>query len=315
MDRAPRLLIVLTLAVAAGCASMTETKTVDPGVPDVSPALEQDQAHRLKRRVAIARFSNETLYGKSVLLLREADFVTRQAADMLSARLGESGQFVLIEYTDREALLRALDDRAVKELGIPADYVIIGSLMEFGRETEGETGVFSRTKTQRAHAKVNVRIVDVNNSRVIFATEGTGEAESQTGQTFGVGTTQGYDSSLNDKAISAAVSAVTNNLAETLLEQPWRSYVLSVEADAVLIAGGASQGIRKGDKFAVMEKGKMVDNPQSGEKLELPRTRVAVIEVDSTFGNELSGEGSRCRIVSGTVDGADVGRYVVQEVE
>ncbi len=88
---------------------------------------------------------------------------------------------------------------------------------------------------QIARAKVNVRLVDVRSSRVIFASDGTGEAESEVGTVVGLGTSVGFDSTLNDKAISAAISKVVNNLLAELLDQPWRSYVISNEDGVVTI--------------------------------------------------------------------------------
>jgi len=309
------ILIVLLFGLSS-CATVDSTTTVDAGGPaETSPTLTDEQDHQLKRRVAVARFSNETLYGKSVLLLREADFLTRQAADILVARLAETGQFDLIEYSDSETLLRAVDDRAVSDLGVPADFVIVGSVTEFGRETTGNTGVFSRTKTQKAHARVNLRLVDVRNSRVIYAAEGAGSAESEVGTTFGIGTTAGYDSTLNDKAISAAISKVVGNIVETLLEQPWRSYILEIEGKSVFIAGGPSQGIRIGDRFAVIRRGKVVENPQSGVPVELPGEQVGVIEVQAVFGSTPKDETSRCLIRSGSIAAGDLSRYFVTEVQ
>ncbi len=319
--RKPALAILIvfligTLPVFISCATVDSTTTVDAGgAPESSPTISNAQDHQLKRRVAVARFSNETLYGKSVLLLREADFLTRQAADILVARLAETGQFDLIEYSDSETLLRAVDNRAVPEIGVPADFVIVGSVTEFGRETVGNTGVFSRTKTQKAHARVNLRLVDVRSSRVIFAAEGTCSAESEVGTTFGVGTTAGYDSTLNDKAISAAVSKVVGNIVETLLEQPWRSYVLEVQGNSVFIAGGASQGIRVGDRFAVVQRGRLIDNPQTGVPVELPGQQVGVLEVQEVFGTTSADETSRCLLQSGSIAAGDLSRYFVTEVQ
>ena len=313
-------LTVLALAAASiavtACATQEKVAVVDAGgAPETSPALEGSSEHVLKRRVAIARFSNETLYGKSVLLLREANLIARQASDILASRLAESGKFVVIEFSDKARLQEALDYKEVKELGVPADLLIVGSVTEFGRETSGKTGVFSRTKVQKAHARVNVRLVDVEKGTVIFATEGAGSAESEVGTVMGVGTKEGYDSTLNDKAISAAIAKVVGNLMEQLLEQPWRSYVLSADGGAVIIAGGKSQGIKSGDRFVVMQRGKVVPNPQSGGTIELPRKQVAVIEVNSVFGSTRDDEGSRCAIVEGAIPTPELGEYIVVEMK
>ena len=55
----------------------------------------------------------------------------------------------------------------LQEEGVGVDYLIVGSVSEFGRSVESESGVFSRTKTQKAYAKVNVRLIDVSTGRIL----------------------------------------------------------------------------------------------------------------------------------------------------
>ena len=49
----------------------------------------------LKRKVLIQRFSNETTYGKSILLGQ--DVMGKQASDIMSARLASSQKFLLFD--------------------------------------------------------------------------------------------------------------------------------------------------------------------------------------------------------------------------
>src|SRR5690606_697248 len=165
------LLIGLVLGATSGCATVDEPDIVRAPTPveSVSPVLQDPGARGLKRKLIIARFSNETLYGKSVLLGDQASLVARQASDMLAARLAQTGRFLLFERTDTESLLHALDEGTLPELGLPADLLVIGSLSEFGRRETSETGVFSRTKKQTTVARVNVRLVDVRSGQVLFA--------------------------------------------------------------------------------------------------------------------------------------------------
>ncbi len=303
-----------------GCATVEPERTADvEGAPAVSPTLaaEAQASRTLKRRVTIARFSNETDYGKSVLLDPDEGLIAEKASDMLSARLTRSGKFLLFERTDSEALLRALDEGELGSMGLPSELLLIGSLSEFGRRTVGESGVFSRTKKQVAQARVNVRLVDVATSRVIFADEGAGEASNEVGTVLGVGTKAGYDSTLDDQAISAAISKVVGNLMENLLDRPWRSFVLEVDEDLVYIGGGASQGIEPGDRLRLVRRGKKVVNPQTELPVELPGEDVGELEVVSTFGDTPADEGTICRLLSDRVEPSDVANdpraFVVEE--
>ena len=318
---APRRPVLHMVWFAAALAGLTSCVLVSPSEPTshsraahVSPALRGSPQRTLKRKVVIARFSNETLRGKSVLMADSPDMIPRQASEILSTRLAQSGKVLLFEGPESEVLVTAMKQGRLFELGLPADFVILGSITEFSRETLSKRGVLgSKTKRQKARARVNLRLVDVQSSRVIFSEEGIGEAESEVGQVLGYGTKTGHDWSLNGKAISAAISKLVSNLVENLLDQPWRSAILSLEGDEVLIAGSRSEGIAEGDRFVVLLRGKTVLNPRTGSPIELPGREVATIEVLSLSGDSPENSVARCRLAAGGFPVPDPGSYVVEE--
>ena len=129
----------------------------------VMPLFAQDKT--LKRKVAIGRFSNETQYDKGIFYDKENDPMRKQALDLLSAKLAASGKFILLEREDLDVL--------VSEAGnnmqiINADYIILGSITEFGRKIEGEQRVFTNTKTQTVEVGVSLRLVDVQTGMIIW---------------------------------------------------------------------------------------------------------------------------------------------------
>lgn len=246
----------------------------------------------LKRKVGIARFSNETQSGNTFLVDNSGDRLGKQAADILSARLAETGEFLMFERLDIEDVSAEQMLAGLKEQGVSIDYLIVGSVSEFGRSTESETGIFQRKKTQRAYCKVNVRIIDVSTTRIIFAAEGAGEASSEVKKTMGVGSSAGYDQSLTDKAMSAAISQMISNLVENMTKKPWQSFVLAKEDSFYIIAGGESQGLKPGTMLVLYEVGRSIKNPQTGAMITLPGKRAGSMEVISSMGedefNELS---------------------------
>jgi len=306
-----RLFISLTLSglfLLPSCATVVAPTVVDAGsAVATSPSLKQS-GRTLKRKVAIVRFTNETTYGRGAFGGREGSPIEKQAADILAARLVESDKVLLI---DTGAISNASEDYS----RIPADYAIVGSVSEFGRRTSSETGLFSRTKAQVAYASVNLRLVESATGRVVYSEEGTGEAEVETGKVFGVGSSASYDSTLNDKAISAAISKLVSNMLENLLDEPWRTGIIEVNGDQILISGGPLQGLRVGTTLAVIQRGRSVRNPQFNTMMELPGTEIARIEVQSSFGQGVTGEGSICKLISGSLAGHPVGALVVEEVK
>lgn len=274
-------------------------------------AQDAEQAVTLKKKVAIARFSNETRSGQSFLVDDNNDRIGKQASDILTARLAETGKFLMFERLDADKTSAEVTLSNLEESGVPVDYLIIGSVSEFGRSTEGQVGVFSKSKAQKAYAKVNVRLIEVKTGRVVSAREGAGEATTETKKGVFGGSTAGFDQSLNDKAISAAISQLISNLVEEMTSTPWVSFFLAEEEGAYIISGGASQGLAPGLELQVYSVGRRIKNPQTGAMIQLPGKRTATISIEMSFGDDEFNEVSYVSVISGSI-GEDLSKYEIK---
>jgi curli biogenesis system outer membrane secretion channel CsgG len=269
----------------------------------------------LKRKVAIVRFSNETQYGKGIFYDKENDPMAKQALDNLSNKLASTGKFMLLERSDLDKIVEEgnLSGSGYDKIG--ADYVIVGSITEFGRKNIGDANLISRSKVQIAEAAVSLRLIDVASGLIIYSEEAKGEAELKTKSTLGVGSSADFDATLSDKAISAAISQLVENVINNLLDRPWKAYFLAVDNDDIFITGGVTQGISVGDVFLVKEKGKAVKNPQTGIKMELPGKEAGKIEVTFTGGETPETEFSLVRFIEGNMDKNNLSNYYIEELK
>ena len=264
----------------------------------------------IKRKVAIGRFSNETQYAKGMFYDKENDPMRKQALDILSSKLAASEKVILLEREDLDILVNEAGSEMNK---IGADYIILGSITEFGRKTEGEQKVFSSTKTQTVEAGVSIRLVEASTGLIIYSDEAKGYAETSSKQTMGIGGAAGYDATLSDKAISAALSQLVENIINKCMDKPWKSYILSVDDGTYIISGGASQGLVAGDRFDVYKKGKVVKNPQTGMNVELPGTKMGEITILSSFGDTPESELSFCSYEGEALDTENLMNYYIMD--
>lgn len=296
-------LFLSSLFLFTGCATVNSPRYVPvrPLQESPSPVVVLPPAKVLKRKIAVARFSNETRYGRSLLADGDQDPLGKQASDMLYNRLVTSGQFLVFERPDLEKIRREQRLTGNENL-VGVDTLIVGSVTEFGRVNEGKVGFLSATKNQVAKAKVEVRLVDIKTGQAFFSATGSGEANTETGNIAGYGSRADYDASLNDKAIGAAISDVMNAIVSKLKDRPWRSDLLKLDGQKLYISGGAFQGLKVGDALAVMEEGEQVKSQQSGFIVALPPKRIATARVISLFGDSEANEGSLCEVVEGKVE-------------
>lgn len=307
-----KTLLIATVALLCGTMANAQRKTEVTAPVTTAPVSE---GKFIKRKVAIGRFTNETQYAKGIFYDKANDPMGKQALDILSAKLAASGKFLLLERSDLATLL----DEAKKGEGslstIGADYMIIGSITEFGRKNTGKSGVFTNTNVQTVEATVAIRLVDVSTGLIIYSDEGKGQAELTSKTTFGVGGKAGYDATLSDKAISEAIGQLVENIINKCTDKPWRTYFLTYDADGKLVAGGASQGVKVGDTFAVKTKGKKVKNPQTGVMIELPGKQIGTVTVTMTAGDTPETEFSAVEYQGDAIDASKLENYYIEEIK
>ncbi len=305
------ILFAMLLAISYAASAQRKVEIVETPVQTV-----QDEGMVLKRKVAIGRFSNETQYAKGIFYDKENDPMGKQALDILSAKLASSGKFLLLERSDLASLLEECQKGSTTASTIGADYMIIGSITEFGRKNTGKNGVFSSQKTQTVEAAVAIRLVDVSTGLIIYSDEAKGSAELTTKTTMGVGGQASYDATLSDKAISEAIGQLVENIINKCTNSPWKTYFLSCDSDATLIAGGNSQGIKEGMEFKIKTQGKKVKNPQTGIMVTLPGKEVGTVKVLMTGGDTPETEYSFVEINSSeSIDSNNMSNFIIEQAK
>lgn len=273
------------------------------------------KSKRFKRKVAVGRFTNETQYGRAFLRDEDLDPLGKQTSDILVSKLIETDNFIVLE---RQDLVKVKKEQKISGLSsklVGAETLIIGSITEFGRSTTGKKGFLSSTKIQTARAVVELRLVDVKTGHAFFAVSGSGKSQTESGEIFGFGSKAKYDATLNDKAISAAISSVIDQLIQKLEEKPWTTKILYKNGKNIYISGGKFQGIKKGDILTIKKPGKKIKSSQTGFYIDLPPKKIAKAKVISLFGNSETNEGSVIRIISGSISKYNIKNLIITQNE
>lgn len=300
-------------ASACPAAAVAAPGAVQAEAAQSGPARAGSARVGLKRRVAVGRFSNSTPYGRLLLSPGQADPVASQAGDMLVNALVTSDHFFVFERSDLTALnaervLSEADGQALSGV----DALLLGSITQLGRRNEGKQGFLNSQRRQAVNATVEIRLVDVRTGRVFFTASGAGEATTETGEVAGFGSRAGYDSTLNDRAISAAIADAMTNVVNQLQQRAWFTDILRVSGSTVYVSGGPSQGLRAGDRFHVETPGETVVSGQSGLPITLPGSRVAQIEITGFFGDSPETEGATARVIEGELPADPTGLRVTE---
>ena len=201
------------LALFSGCAKESSRVVQTPTVSSLNTNYSGERI-----AVSVGRFNNQSSYNNGVFSDGE-DRLGNQAQTILISSLQQTGRFSVLDRTNMRAIKEesAISKSAQNLKG--ARYVITGDVTEFGRKTTGDHqlfGILGKGKTHTAYSKVNLNIVDVRTSEVVFSTQGAGEYELSNREVLGFGGTAGYDSTLNGKVLSLAIIEAVNNLVNGL---------------------------------------------------------------------------------------------------
>ena len=123
-----------------GCATVTTQRYVPvEATPTAAVTAIAPAGKVLRRKIAVARFTNETRYGRSLLVDSNDDPLGKQASDMVSNRLIASGQFLVFERPDLQKV-RTEQRLSGQENLVGVDTLLVGSVTEFGRSEAGKVG-------------------------------------------------------------------------------------------------------------------------------------------------------------------------------
>lgn len=213
------LVCATSMAILSGCAA-TESSQV---LPVQTVAIQSKPYSGVRTLIAVGKFDNRSSYMRGIF----SDGVDRlggQAKTILITHLQQTGRFNVLDRDNMAELKQEASLKKSSQAIKGADYVITGDVTEFGRKEVGDQqlfGILGRGKTQVAYAKVNLNVVNISTSEVVYSVQGAGEYSLSNREIVGFGGTASYDSTLNGKVLDLAMREAVNNLATAIDSGAW----------------------------------------------------------------------------------------------
>lgn len=210
---------LLVLGLLSGCAT-EQSRTLE--VAKVQSYQSNYSGPR--QPISVGKFDNRSSYMRG-LFSDGVDRLGGQAKTILITHLQQSNRFNVLDRDNMEEIRQesAISQKTQQLRG--ADFVVTGDVTEFGRKEVGDHqlfGILGRGKTQVAYAKVNLNIVNVRTSEVVYSSQGAGEYSLSNREIVGFGGTASYDSTLNGKVLDLAIREAVNNLVGGIDSGAWR---------------------------------------------------------------------------------------------
>ncbi|VVE21280.1 Putative lipoprotein/NMB1164 [Pandoraea iniqua] len=210
---------MLAIAVLGGCATESSRSVEVAKVESASRPFVG-----VRTPIAVGKFDNRSAYMRGVFS-DNVDRLGSQAKTILITHLQQTNRFNVLDRDNMAEIRQEADIKKTQQKLKGADYVITGDVVEFGRKEVGDKqlfGILGRGREQIAYAKVNLNVVDIATSEVVYSSGGAGEYALSNREVIGFGGTAGYDSTLNGKVLDLAMREAVNNLVTGIESGAWK---------------------------------------------------------------------------------------------
>lgn len=212
------LLPMLLVVGLAGCATESHQAIKPQRVESAGTAYTG-----AKSTLTVGMFDNRSTYMRGAFS-DNVDRLGGQAKSILVTHLQQTGRFVIVDRSNLPEMTNeaALQGQALKLKG--ANFVLTGDVAEFGRKEVGDVelfGILGSGKQQVAYSKVNLNVINVITSEVVYSVQGAGEYKLSNREVLGFGGTSSYDSTLNGKVLDLAIREAVNRLVESVEQGKW----------------------------------------------------------------------------------------------
>jgi outer membrane protein OmpA-like peptidoglycan-associated protein/curli biogenesis system outer membrane secretion channel CsgG len=301
-------------------------------------------ASQLKPRVAILDFDYATVQTSSAAIFGNNVDIGKGISNLLVTDLVRSGTFSVIERSALDKVLAeqnfsnsnradpASAARIGKVLGV--DYVIVGTITEFGNETNkqnaggggGNFHGFGLGGVGHSNSKANVvidaRVINIDTAEILAVAEGKGES-SRSGVSllggggnwngFGGGNvdfgSSNFQNTIIGEATKKSVDQLTAELTTSAATLPVHTVnvdalLASVDGSQIVLNAGARAGIKAGDQLSVVRVGKEIKDPATGRVIRRLTSSIGTIQA-----TDVDVVSAVCNVVSGA--GFQVGDHAV----
>lgn len=210
----------VAVMLVTGCATEEHSRSLP--VTQVPSATMPYQG--VRSPIAVGKFDNRSSYLRGIFS-DNVDRLGSQAKTILITHLQQSNRFTVMDRDNMGELAQEAKINKQAQNLKGANFIITGDVTEFGRKEVGDRqlfGILGRGKSQIAYAKVNLNIVDVNTSQVVYSVQGAGEYSLDNREVIGFGSTASYDSTLNGKVLDLAIREAVGNLVSGIDSGIWK---------------------------------------------------------------------------------------------
>nr|MBC8362708.1 hypothetical protein [Candidatus Desulfatibia profunda] len=308
IERIRPAVLVLFLSVfiplLGGCSSFSTIKKATTGMIHNMSAPDS----HLKKKVGIALFENKTTVTDQKFNDVFADYllgaITKECSDILLVKPGDAEYPDYLAELPKQAAGRIdsfeLAQRG-RQLGLNA--IVTGALIDISENREKKGILWFKRTHEYVRVKVAVAVYETETGAKILDESFNHKidvGESDFDPEFD---SPGPRKQIDKKTLTNAYEKIASDMGEAVCnavaDQPWRGFLVSINANKILISSGNRVGLKQGDMLDVFDTSNVFQNAL-GQRFFIPGLKTDEVKITAVFADTaeaeiVSGEGDKIK--------------------
>ncbi len=271
------------LLICAGCSTVSNIgkdiqKKTEKALHSIDPISEAVQ-----KKIGIIRFENKTLFTKNKL---ETNFTRRLGEEIKQ----NCPSVIVVTPKDKDFpdMLTALprdpsgriDNMALaniaKKLGLNA--IVTGSLHDISENAEEKGILWFKDVHNFINTKLIVEVFDSQSAAKLIDNVYVHELEVNELEYDMIRAKKAQGLPELDIALENIAAEVGEEICEEIAKQPWRAYIIGVNAKEATLSSGSQVGLKPNDRFDIYDGGKILEGA-GGQRFHTPGQKCGELKI------------------------------------
>ncbi len=274
---------LVVMFMIAGCSTVHSIEKSAKNMVRDYRAPDSD----LKKNIALTPFENKTSFkteGMGEKILENlAGAITSSCSNILLERPGDPGYPDELSKLPRE-ISGQIDNFNLAKIGrrLGLNAVVTGALINITPDNKQKGILWFKSTHYYVQVQIAVQVYDTETAAKLLDESFVHEVEIDETDLESMQTESGIQASIMDEAFRSIADKMGEKICNAIVSQPWNGFIISVDADRIMINSGEKVGLKTGDLFDVFDNSGIFKGT-GGQRFFIPGLKIGEIKVTTVY--------------------------------
>jgi len=277
------LLFLCVVFMMTGCSTVHSIEKSTKNMVRDFKAPDGD----LKRKIALTSFENKTTFkdGSMAEKISEklARAITSACPNILLVKPGDSGYPDELAKLPRE-ISGGIDNFDLAKIGrrLGLNGIVTGAVINISPDNKKKGILWFKDTHYYVRVQIAAQVYDTETAAKLLDESFAHEVEVDEADLESIQKEPEVQASIMDEAFGAILDKMGDKICNTVVLQPWKGFIASVNTDRIMINSGEKASLKIGDLFDVYDSSGIFKGA-GGQRFFIPGAKVGKIKITTVY--------------------------------